>query len=74
MRKNFYFIAMLILSLSVNALASGCGKKGPPMPPDEEKSLTTVEPTAEPGTAPETPAAPESEDAQEPGTPPSEQP
>lgn len=70
MRKSFYFIALLILSLSVSALASGCGKKGPPLPPDEEKSLTTVEPTA----APETPAAPESEGAREPGTPPSEQP
>lgn len=40
MKKKTSFIAVLLLSLSVFAAASGCGKKGPPMPPEEEKSLT----------------------------------
>lgn len=61
MKKNFAFIALLILSLSVNALASGCGKKGPPVPPDEEKSLTTVE---EPDA--KTPAGPDAESGSRP--------
>lgn len=74
MRKNFYFIAFLILSVSVNAIASGCGKKGPPLPPDEEKSLNTVEPAAGPQPTPEIPAPPADADATEPGPPPSEQP
>jgi predicted small lipoprotein YifL len=58
--KNFAFIALLILSLSLNALASGCGKKGPPVPPDEEKSLTTVEPSAD------TPSVPDAESGSRP--------
>jgi len=39
-KKNFSLIALLIASLSVSVTASGCGKKGPPMPPEEQKSLT----------------------------------
>lgn len=67
MKRNFCLIVLLALSLSVSALASGCGKKGPPMPPEEEK----VEPAAEPEAAPAQPAAP---DAEEPKAEPAEQP
>lgn len=61
MKRNFAFIALLILSLSVNALASGCGKKGPPVPPDEEKSLTTVQPDAKTPAVPIQPSGPDAE-------------
>ena len=71
MKKNFCLIVLLALSLSVSALASGCGKKGPPRPPEEEKAEPAVKPATEPEAAPAQPAAP---DAEEPKAAPAGQP
>lgn len=69
MGAKIYRIALLMLLFSLPA-AQGCGKKGPPLPPVDEKGVSAPPPAeAQPEEkAPEEPAAPAPE-AQPPKAP-----